>query len=68
MPARCMPVCTPNQMGMTATMWAASAGHAECVELLIAAGANLKKTDKVSERVRERGGCMWQKLERCLCE
>ena len=54
-----MPVCTPNQLGNTVTMMAAWNGHAECVELFINAGADLNKTDTmVSERVRERGGCM----------
>ena len=53
-----MPVCTPNQDVWTATMMAARNDHAECVELFINAGADLNKTNKVSERVRERGGCM----------
>ena len=53
-----MPVCTPNQFGHTATILAAFYGYAKCVELLINAGADLNKTNKVSERVRERGGCM----------
>ena len=39
-------------------MQAAIRGHAECVELLVAAGADLNKANKVSERVRERGDCM----------
>ena len=39
-------------------MLAAADGHAECVELLIAEGADVNKESKVSERVRERGDCM----------
>ena len=67
MPARRMLVCTPNQNGHTATMGAAAKGHAECVELLIAAGADVNKANKVSERVRGRGDCMRDRSWRDAC-
>ena len=39
-------------------MRAAANGRAECVELLIAARADVNKANKVSERVRGRGDFM----------
>ena len=39
------------QYGWTALMWAASSGHANVVQCLVEAGANLEAADNVSGHV-----------------
>jgi len=45
----------PLQYGMTALHWAAWKGHSTTVEVLLAAGADVKATDKVCLRVGREG-------------